>query len=93
MRIYFGRSLLFSFFSCAFRLYMEFCCPLLVYRLYFAWNCGWVTFLEKDKFNLQRVVGKQRNWQSIFPQNVAFFVSATLLGLVKISKRGIGGKI
>ena len=52
---------------------MEFCCPLLVYRLYFAWNCGWVTFLEKDKFNLQRVVGKQRNWQWIFPQNVAFF--------------------
>ena len=50
-------------------------------------------FGKADKFNLQRVVGKQRNWQWIFPQNVAFFVSATLLGLVKISKRGIGGKI
>ena len=24
---------------------------------FFAWNCGWPTFKEKDKFNLQRVVG------------------------------------
>ena len=40
------------------------------------------------KFNLQRIVGKQRNWQCIFLQNVAFFVSVTLLGLYRIFKTG-----
>ena len=71
-------------FSFAFLLYQQFCCPF--YRLSFAWNCGWPTFQERDKYNLQRVVGKQRNQQSIFPQNVTFFVSVTLLALVRISK-------
>ena len=31
--------------------------------------------LEKGKFSLQRVVGKQRSWQRIFPQIITFFVS------------------
>ena len=44
-------------------------------------------FLEEGKFILQRVADKQRHWQWIFPQNVTFFVSVTLLGLVRISKR------
>ena len=34
----------------------------------------------------QRVVCKQQNWQWIFPQNVIFYVSVTLTGLVRISK-------
>ena len=33
-----------------------------------------------------RVIGKQRNWQWIVPQNVGILVSVTLLGLVRISK-------
>ena len=28
--------------------------------------------LEKGKFSLQRVVGKQRSWQRIFPQIITF---------------------
>ena len=47
----------------------------LCYRLCrrsFAWNCGWLTFQEGDKFNFQRVVCKQQNWQWISPQNVTF---------------------
>ena len=43
-------------------------------------------FLGEEKFILQRVADKQRHWQWIFPQNVTFFVSVTLLGLVRISK-------
>ena len=34
----------------------------------------------------QRVVCKRQNWQWIFPQNVIFYVSVTLTGLVRISK-------
>ena len=30
-------------------------------------------FLGKGQISLQRVVGKQRNWQWIFPENVPFF--------------------
>ena len=46
-----------------------------------------VSVLGKAKANLQRVVGKQQNWHWIFPQNVPFFfVSVTLLGLVRIFK-------
>ena len=55
---FFARSLFFSF---ALPSDMQFCFPL--YRPSFAWNCGWLTFLERDKFNLQTVVGKQQNWQ------------------------------
>ena len=29
-------------------------------------------WLEREKFNIQRVVCKQRDWQWIFPQNVTF---------------------
>ena len=32
-------------------------------RLSFAWNCSWLFFYESYKFNFQRVVCKQRNWQ------------------------------
>ena len=39
--------------------------------------------------NLQRVADKPPIWQWIFPQNVTFSVSVTLLGLVRISKRDI----
>ena len=31
--------------------------------------------LEKGKFSLQRIVGKQRSWQWIFPKIITFFVS------------------
>ena len=71
-----------SLFSFAFLVYQQFCYPL--YRPSFAWICGWLPYQERGKFNLQRVVCKQRNWQSIFPQNVTFFVSATLTGLVRM---------
>ena len=71
-----------SLFFLLFLLYWRFCYPL--YRLYFAWNCGWLTFWERDKFNFQNgvVCTKQRNWQWIFPQNVTFFNfgSVTLSG-------------
>ena len=30
-------------------------------------------FLGKGQISLQRVVGKQRNWQWIVPENVTFF--------------------
>ena len=35
-------------------------------RLSFAWNCSWLFFYESYKFNFQRVVCKQRNWQWIY---------------------------
>ena len=41
LRIYFDFSLS-LFFPLLFLLYWWFCCPL--YRLCFAWNCGWLTF-------------------------------------------------
>ena len=41
----------------------------------------------KAKIYFQRVVCEQRNWQWIFPQNVTFFVSVTLSGLVRIIVR------
>ena len=51
-------------FPYAFPFYTQFC---------FAWICGWLTFQKRDKFNLQRLVSKQRNWQSIFPQYITWF--------------------
>ena len=39
-------------------------------------------FLGKEK----RVADKPPHWRWIFPQNVTFSVSVTLLGLVRISK-------
>ena len=64
-------------FPYAFPFYTQFC---------FAWICGWLTFQKRDKFNLQRLVSKQRNWQSIFPQYITWFSYTTLSGLVRISK-------
>ena len=73
-----------SLFSFAFSCLLAVLLP--TYHPFFAWNCDWLTFKERGKFNLQRVVGKQRNWKGIFPQNITFFVSVTLTGLVRISK-------
>ena len=58
------------FFRLEFSLKRSFQFPL----LYRAWNFGWLNFLERDKCSRQSVVGKQRNWQWIFPQNDTFFV-------------------
>ena len=80
LRIYFDLSLSLSFFPLPFLLTRSFFLPTL--SSFFAWNCGWLTFKERGKFNLQGVVCKL--W--IFPQNVTFFVSVTLTGLVSISK-------
>ena len=49
-------------------------------------------FQERNKYNLQRVVGKQRNWRC-FPPKSYLFVSLTLLGLVRISKRRYRWKV
>ena len=81
--IYFNLSLSLSFFLCLSCLLAVLLPTLLSF---FARNCGWLTFKERGKFNLQRVVCKQRNWQWIFPQIVTLFVSVTLTGLVRISK-------
>ena len=43
-------------------------------------------FYESYKFNFQRVVCKQRNWQWIYTFVYTFFVSVTQSGLVRISK-------
>ena len=45
-----------------------------------------VSVLGKAKANLQRVVGKQQNCTGFFPRMLPFFVSVTLLGLVRIFK-------
>ena len=55
-------------------------------RLSFAWNCSWLFFYESYKFNFQRVVCKQRNWQWIYTFVYTFFVSVTQSGLARISK-------
>ena len=55
-------------------------------RLSFAWNCSWLFFYESYKFNFQRVVCKQRNWQWIYTFVYTFFVSVTQSGLVRIFK-------
>ena len=64
-----------------FRLEFSFKCSFQFPPLYRAWNFGWLSFLEIDKCSRQNVVGKQRNWQWIFPQNDTF-----LWGLVRVSK-------
>ena len=53
---------------------------------FFSWNCGWLTFQERDQFNLQRIVIEQQNWQWIFPLNVNIFLYLTLSGLSIVSK-------
>ena len=49
-------------------------------------------FFRKGTNNLQIVVGKQRNWRC-FPPKSYLFVSLTLLGLVRISKRRYRWKV
>ena len=79
LRIYFDLSLSFSFFLCLSCILSVFC-PL--YRLFFCIELWLANFLGKEK----RVADKPPHWQWIFPQNVTFSVSVTLLGLVRISK-------
>ena len=71
LRIYFDLFLSLSFFSLPFFFISSFL-PILS-SCFLARNCGWPTFKERDKFNLQRVVGKQRNWQWIVPQHLTIF--------------------
>ena len=53
----------------------------------FSCNCGWLTFQERDQFNLQRIVIEQQNWQWIFPQMlIFFFLYLTLSRLSIVSK-------
>ena len=59
-------------------------CPL--YRLFLHRIVASQIFGKGKKFDLQRVADKPAHWQWIFPQNVIFSVSVTLLGLVRISK-------
>ena len=62
--IFLFRSLFFLISSFFCQLYRLFCMEL------------WLAIvLEKGKFSLQRIVGKQRSWQRIFPQIITFFVS------------------
>ena len=65
-----------SLFVCLFFFLLEFSfkCSFQFSPLSRAWNFGWLSFLEIDKCSRQNVVGKQRNWQWIFPQNDTFFV-------------------
>ena len=79
LRIYFDLSLPLSFFLCLSSILAVFC-PL--YRLFFCIELWLANFLGKEK----RVADKPPHWQWIFPQNVTFSVSVTLLGLVRISK-------
>ena len=49
-------------------------------------NCSWLKFQESDKFNLEKVVRKQRNWQWIYTVVYTLFVSVTQSGLARTSK-------
>ena len=71
---------LFFFFFFFFLLHLQVLLPGICMELWLA------NFKERDKFSFQKVVGKQQNWQWIFPQIVTFFVNVTLLGLVRKSK-------
>ena len=84
LQIYFDLSLS-LYFSFAFLVYQQFCCRL--YRPSFAWTCGWLTCQERGKFNLQSVVcTNSKIGSGFFPQNVTFFMSIILAGLIRISK-------
>ena len=65
--IFLSRSLLFLYLS-------SLLAVLLLTLSSFFWMELWLAnFLGKGQISLQRVVGKQRNWQWIFPENVTFF--------------------
>ena len=72
--IYILLTILALFFPFAFPFYTQF---------WFAWICGWLTFQKRDKFNLQRLVSKQRNWQSIFPQYITWFFAYNVVRIGK----------
>ena len=76
----FSLALFFFFFFFSFLLHLQVLLPGICMELWLA------NFKERDKFSFQKVVGKQQNWQWIFPQIVTFFVNVTLLGLVRKSK-------
>ena len=79
--IFFCRS---PFFLCLSSLLAVFC-PF--YRLVFWLGIVAGQLLRKGtNLIFKEQSGKQRNWQWIVPQNVTFFVSVALLGLVRISK-------
>ena len=69
------------------RIFFWLCCP--PYRLSFAWNCGWLTFKERGKFNLQRVVGKQQNWQSIFQKKNRYLFFCGYISVGITPKSGV----
>ena len=82
--IYFDLSLSLSFFLCLSCLLAVLLPTLLSF---FARNCGWLTFKERGKFNLQRVVCKQCLIGSGFsPKCYLFWECNSLTGLVRISK-------
>ena len=72
------------FFSFAFLVYQQFCCPL--YRPYFAQNCAWLTFQERGKLILKEQYVKSETGSGFFPKILPFSVSVPLTGLVRISK-------
>ena len=72
LRIYFEFSLSLTFFLCLSSFLSGFAAHFIVFLLH---GKLWLAnFLEKEKFNFQSVVCKQRNWRWIFPQNVTFFL-------------------
>ena len=80
LRIYFDLSFSLSFFAL-----LSFLNPVLLPNLS-SFFCikFWLAifFLERDKFNLQRV---NQNWQWIFPKMFLGFLYVTLSGLVRVS--------
>ena len=65
-----------------------------LYRLSFAWNCGWLILWEGEKFNLQRAVARYRQW--FFPKMLLFCeCNITLYSKdwSEYPKRGIGANV
>ena len=86
--IYLSRS---SFFLCLSSFILAVSLPTLSSFLLHGIVAGQL-FRERDKYNLQRVVGKQRMVVDFSPKSY-LFVSLTLLGLVRISKRRYRWKV
>ena len=68
------------FFSFAFLVYQQFCCPL--YHPCFAWNCGWLTFQGRGKLIFREQYVISETGSGFFPKMLPFLVSVTLTGLV-----------
>lgn len=52
----------------------------------FQWNCGWLTFLESGKLNMERVATWTEKIAVYFPQKCLKGFCVTLAGLVIVSK-------